>query len=148
MVQEVRAPTFNGFLTSFRLPIYPNYYVLEYFVLFSSAKTIKNCITVNEELTAEEWKRRYEKEKDRSTKLKGIIAKYELELNKWRQGIAVPEDEQLSAKDDPLPSSESTTNLTIPNPNLPAFSNEEQMKLETERQDLYQQLDERVCFLF
>ena len=50
---------------------------------------VSNCInvvTVNEELTAEEWKRRYEKERDKNTKMKAIIAKLEAELQAWRSG--------------------------------------------------------------
>ena len=50
------------------------------------AKTIKNVVTVNEELTAEEWKRRYERERDKNTKMKAIIAKLEAELQAWRSG--------------------------------------------------------------
>ena len=41
---------------------------------------------VNEELTAEEWKKRYEREKDKNARLKGILAKFEAELNMWRSG--------------------------------------------------------------
>ena len=54
--------------------------------LYHRAKTIKNTVIVNEELTAEEWKRRYEKEKERSTRLKGIVERYEVELARWRKG--------------------------------------------------------------
>jgi hypothetical protein len=51
-----------------------------------SAKTIKNNVMVNEELTAEEWKQRFEKEREKNARLKGIIEKYEAELAKWRAG--------------------------------------------------------------
>ena len=51
-----------------------------------SAKTIKNSVMVNEELTAEEWKRRYERERDKNARLKGLLERYELELSRWRSG--------------------------------------------------------------
>lgn len=50
------------------------------------AKTIKNSVMVNEELTAEEWKRRYEKEKEKNACLTGLVERYEAELAKWRAG--------------------------------------------------------------
>merc|ERR1711915_765353 len=60
------------------------------------AKTIKNVVMINEELTAEEWKRRYEKEKDKVAKLKAQLEKVELELGKWRSGEKVDSDEQVT----------------------------------------------------
>ncbi|XP_041365927.1 kinesin heavy chain-like isoform X2 [Gigantopelta aegis] len=62
------------------------------------AKTIKNVVTVNEELTADEWKRRYEREKERNAKLKTIIEKLQAELCMWRSGKEVPVDEQFELK--------------------------------------------------
>jgi hypothetical protein len=54
--------------------------------LFSRAKCIKNSVTVNEELTAEEWKRRWEKEREKVARLKGQLSRAETELERWRQG--------------------------------------------------------------
>lgn len=47
---------------------------------------------VNEELTAEEWKRRYEKEKEKNACLTGLVERYEAELAKWRAGDSTNED--------------------------------------------------------
>ena len=63
----------------------PSHYILILLFIFNfcRAKTIKNVVAVNEELTAEEWKKRYEKERDRNSKFKSKIEKLEEELRKW-----------------------------------------------------------------
>ena len=126
------------------------------------AKTIKNVVIVNEELTAEEWKRRYEREKDKVSKLRAQLQKAEQELMRWRNGENVPVDEQSGLTRDldtsTLSLSESVHNLSnmaapgpILNTNVNMFTtggsepltNEERMKFEEERTRLYAQLDEK-----
>jgi len=63
------------------------------------AKCIKNSVTVNEELTAEEWKRRWEKEREKVARLKGQLARAELELERWRRGETVTKEDQINLND-------------------------------------------------
>ncbi|XP_072469253.1 kinesin heavy chain isoform X1 [Notamacropus eugenii] len=108
------------------------------------AKTIKNTVSVNLELTAEEWKKKYEKEKDKNKSLKNVIQHLELELNRWRNGEAVPEDEQISAKDqknlEPCDNTPIIDNMT---PVVSSISTEEKQKYDEEITCLYRQLDDK-----
>ena len=62
------------------------------------AKSIKNKVAVNVELTAEEWRRRFEKEREVAQKLKYVVQQYEAELERWRAGENVPEGERAKLK--------------------------------------------------
>ncbi|XP_039183838.1 kinesin heavy chain [Crotalus tigris] len=108
------------------------------------AKTIKNTVSVNLELTAEEWKKKYEKEKEKNKTLKNVIQHLEMELNRWRNGEAVPEEEQISAKDqknlEPCDNTPIIDNIV---PVVASISTEEKQKYEEEVTSLYRQLDDK-----
>ncbi len=129
-------------------------------------------VCVNEELTAEEWKRRYEKEKEKLARLKGQLARAETELEKWRNGESVSPEEQIKLSNileqiemdvpSSLSSSSSITNLAASSlANVPlsslAISNKSLIPAEVasvstllkedwerEKSALYTQLDEKV----
>ncbi|CAH2305464.1 Kinesin heavy chain isoform 5C [Pelobates cultripes] len=108
------------------------------------AKTIKNTVSVNLELTAEEWKKKYEKEKDKTKSLKNIIQHLEMELNRWRGGEAVPVDEQMSAKDQKtLEPCDNTPIIDNLSPAIASISSEEKKKYDHDIARLYRQLDDK-----
>ncbi|XP_068401245.1 kinesin heavy chain [Eschrichtius robustus] len=108
------------------------------------AKTIKNTVSVNLELTAEEWKKKYEKEKEKNKTLKNVLQHLEMELNRWRNGEAVPEDEQVSAKDQkPLEPCDNTPIIDNIVPVVADISAEEKEKYDEEISSLYRQLDDK-----
>nr|XP_020494228.1 kinesin-1 heavy chain [Labrus bergylta] len=59
------------------------------------AKTIKNSVSLNVELTAEQWKKKWEKENNKNKTLKTTVTWLENELNRWRSGECVPAEEQF-----------------------------------------------------
>jgi len=120
------------------------------------AKTVKNVVTVNEELTAEEWKRRYERERDRNGRLKGTIERLEDELRRWRLGDTVGKDEQVnldamevSVSAAPGTALAGAAGAPAATPQLPmisssaSLSGDERVKWESEVAKLYGQLDEK-----
>ncbi|XP_059183568.1 kinesin heavy chain-like isoform X2 [Centropristis striata] len=110
------------------------------------AKTIKNTVSVNLELTAEEWKKKYEKEKEKNKNLKTIIQRLEAELNRWRNGENVPEDEQLSSKDqksvEPYDNTPVIDNLQPAGGGV-SVPGDERSKYEEDITNLYKQLDDK-----
>lgn len=105
------------------------------------AKTVKNVVTVNEELTAEEWKRRYEKEKEKVTKLKAQLEKMDRELGRWRAGESVSTDEQVAIDMEASTTSQQLSQvLSAP---IPMAVDGDAAEWARERERLYQSLDEK-----
>uniref|UniRef100_A0AAY4A5A7 Kinesin-like protein n=1 Tax=Denticeps clupeoides TaxID=299321 RepID=A0AAY4A5A7_9TELE len=92
------------------------------------AKTIKNTVSVNVELTAEQWKKKYEKEKEKNKTLRNTITWLENELNRWRNG-EMDRDAKIA----------STPNL----PSAGRLTDVEKDKCEAELSKLYKQLDDK-----
>ncbi|CEF65719.1 Kinesin heavy chain [Strongyloides ratti] len=129
------------------------------------AKTIKNVVVVNEELSAEEWKRRYERERDKVSRLKNHLLLVEAELKRWRSGEKVPESEwtQILGGDIVQMGDIGNSSLTpsisdsmmasmdrsimnakvIGSGDTGPITDEERRKYEEERSKLYQQLDDK-----
>ncbi|XP_078393043.1 kinesin heavy chain-like [Cetorhinus maximus] len=103
------------------------------------AKTIRNTASVNLELTAEEWKKKYEKEKEKNKTHKETIRRLETELNRWRNGENVPENEQLPEKEEPREVTPVADNSSI----VIHISEEERQKYEEEIRKLYKYLDDK-----
>uniref|UniRef100_H2ZQE8 Kinesin-like protein n=1 Tax=Ciona savignyi TaxID=51511 RepID=H2ZQE8_CIOSA len=113
------------------------------------AKTIKNSVQANVELTAEQWRKKFEKERDRNKHLVNTVAHLEKELARWRSGDTVPSDEQVNTKNRaslaPI-----VDNLTAPAALITnAQSNDSLVttattdSLDDERQNLYKMLDDK-----
>ncbi|GLD64136.1 kinesin heavy chain isoform X2 [Lates japonicus] len=119
------------------------------------AKTIRNTVSVNLELTAEQWKKKYEKEKEKNRSMKETIQRLEAELNRWRNGEDVVVLGQLSEGSEDVtlvPPGSEEPGLDICSPCSPCsiassivvhISEEERQKYEEEIRKLYKQLDDK-----
>ncbi|TKC46857.1 hypothetical protein EI555_015267 [Monodon monoceros] len=108
------------------------------------AKTIKNTASVNLELTAEQWKKKYEKEKEKTKAQKETIAKLETELSRWRSGEDVPETERLAGEDAALGAELCEETPVNDNSSIVVrIAPEERQKYEEEIRRLYKQLDDK-----
>ncbi|KAJ8396081.1 hypothetical protein AAFF_G00021540 [Aldrovandia affinis] len=113
------------------------------------AKTIKNTVCLNVELTAEQWKKKYEREKEKNKTLRSTVTWLENELNRWRSGESVPLDEQFDkekanaevlALDNVVSNEKPASTPTVPGVRL---TDAEKEKCEAELTKLYKQLDDK-----
>ncbi|KAM3821338.1 kinesin-1 heavy chain isoform 4-T4 [Vipera latastei] len=114
------------------------------------AKTIKNTVCVNVELTAEQWKKKYEKEKEKNKTLRNTIQWLENELSRWRNGETVPLEEQFDKEKANLEAFAVDKDITIindtPTPTIGVignFTDAERRKCEEEMAKVYKQLDDK-----
>ncbi|XP_013859604.1 kinesin heavy chain isoform 5A [Austrofundulus limnaeus] len=124
------------------------------------AKTIRNTVTVNLELTAEQWKKKYEKEKEKNRSMKETIQQLEAELTCWRNGeniavlghlseesedtpFASPDSEELPLDLSPCTPCTPCSPCSIASSIVVHISEEERHKYEEEIRKLYKQLDEK-----
>ncbi|KAM4797422.1 kinesin heavy chain isoform 6-T6 [Rhinophrynus dorsalis] len=107
------------------------------------AKTIKNTALVNLELIAEQWKKKYEKEKEKNKTLKETIQKLEAELSRWRSGENVPETEQLGDGEQITQDTCDETPVDNNSSIVIRISEEERRKYEEEIRKMYKQLDDK-----
>uniref|UniRef100_A0A673WUT3 Kinesin-like protein n=1 Tax=Salmo trutta TaxID=8032 RepID=A0A673WUT3_SALTR len=108
------------------------------------AKTIRNTASVNLELTAEQWKKKYGKEKEKNRVMKETVQRLEAELNQWRNGEAAhgtgtrfPREDSSSSSLSRFPREDSSSSIVI------RISEEERQKYEEEIRKLYKQLDDK-----
>ncbi|XP_078281627.1 kinesin-1 heavy chain isoform X3 [Rhinoraja longicauda] len=107
------------------------------------AKTIKNTVTVNVELTAEQWKKKYEREKDRNKTLRNTIQWLENELNRWRKGETVPLEDQYDKEKNKEALEIVLTNDKIEETPTVKLTDAEKQKMDSEVSKLYKQLDDK-----
>nr|XP_061814039.1 kinesin heavy chain-like [Nerophis lumbriciformis] len=111
------------------------------------AKTIRNTVTVNLELTAEQWKRKYEKEKEKNRSLKETVHRLEAELSCWRNGEigseSDDENEAILAPDCEEPALDICSPCSMTSSIVVHISEEERHKYEEEIRKLYRQLDDK-----
>ncbi|XP_063778148.1 kinesin-1 heavy chain [Pseudophryne corroboree] len=110
------------------------------------AKTIKNTVCVNVELTAEQWKKKYEKEKEKTKTLRSTVQWLENELARWRKGETVPIEEQFDKEKANLDAFvvDNVVANDKPAVTLAAnFTDAERRKCEDEVTKLYKQLDDK-----
>ncbi|XP_075443841.1 kinesin-1 heavy chain [Ascaphus truei] len=109
------------------------------------AKTIKNTVCVNVELTAEQWKKKYEKEKEKTKSLRSTVQWLENELSRWRKGESVPVEEQFDKEKANLDAFVVDTVVTNDKPvaSLPVNFTEAERRNCEDVAKLYKQLDDK-----